>query len=190
MSEENSNSLEILCYPDPRLRQVAKPVDRFDDDLAALAARMIELMHRYRGVGLAAPQVGVGKRIFVMNPTGQPGDDRIYVNPQLVDLSGEQEAEEGCLSLPDIHVMIVRSRSARMVASNLTGEPFDQAETEYVARVWQHEFDHLNGILLTDRMGDVARMTHRRALRELEEKFAASQPSGRRSKPARPGART
>ncbi|HEV2293790.1 MAG TPA: peptide deformylase [Tepidisphaeraceae bacterium] len=169
------DDLRIILYPDPRLKKVSAPVTSFDDDLKQLAARMFELMRANRGVGLAAPQVGINTRLFVMNPTGEPQDDRVYVNPSLSEPAGSEEAEEGCLSLPGIHVNIDRVKSMRMQAQDLEGNPIDQVETGYVARIWQHEFDHLNGTLLTDRMGAVAKMTHRRVLKELEEKYRAGQ---------------
>src|SRR5512145_1810750 len=117
--------LKIIQYPDPRLKKKSKPVEAFDDNLRQLAARMLELMREAKGVGLAAPQVGENIRLFVMNPTGEPGDDRVYVNPVLTEAEGEEEAEEGCLSLPGIHVNVVRSRQVRMQAQDLEGKPID-----------------------------------------------------------------
>src|SRR5687768_8737653 len=100
--------LKIILYPDPRLKKMSVPVTTFDDALRQLAARMLELMREAKGVGLAAPQVGENIRLFVMNPTQEPGDDHVYINPVLSDLEGEDEAEEGCLSLPGIHVNVTR----------------------------------------------------------------------------------
>jgi len=168
--------LKIIHYPDPRLKKISAPVASFDDRLRALAARMLELMREARGVGLAAPQVGENIRLFVMNATGEPGDDRVYVNPELSDAEGEEEAEEGCLSLPNIHVKVTRSTKIHMRAFDLEGNPIEQVGTGFPARVWQHEFDHLNGTLLTDRMGPVAKMTHRKVLNELKEKYDAANP--------------
>lgn len=167
-------SHRVIRYPDPRLKQVSKPVENFDDKLNLLVARMLELMREQRGVGLAAPQIGVSQRVFVMNHTGNPEDDRVYVNPELFDLAGTESAEEGCLSLPNINAMIDRAVSARIVAKDLHGKAIDQTDTGYVVRIWQHEFDHLNGILITDRMGEVARMMHRKTLRELESEYEAA----------------
>ena len=168
--------LAIILWPDPRLKKVSKPVETFDDDLKALAARMLELMRAAKGVGLAAPQVGLNLRLFVMNATGEPGDDRVYVNPVLTDGDGDEESEEGCLSLPDIHINVVRFKQMKMTAQDLDGRPIEEAANGFVARVWQHEFDHLNGTLLTDRMGAVARMAARRTLKELEERYRAGHP--------------
>jgi peptide deformylase len=168
--------LRIIHYPDPRLKKVSVAVTTIDDTTRALAARMFELMREHRGVGLAAPQVGHNVRLFVMNHTGEPGDDRVYINPTLADPDGEEEAEEGCLSLPNVHVSVVRPNRLRIQATDLDGKPIDQAGEGFVTRVWQHEFDHLIGKLLTDRMGPVAKMTHRKVLKELEEAYEAAHP--------------
>jgi peptide deformylase len=110
----------------------------------------------------------------VMNATGKPEDDITYVNPVLTEADGEEEAEEGCLSLPKININVWRSKSIHMEAQDLLGQPFAQDATGYIARIWQHEFDHLVGTLLTDRMGPVAKLTNRRLLKDLEEQYAMS----------------
>ena len=173
--------LKIILYPDPRLKKVSQPVEAIDAGLKELALRMLELMRQHRGVGLAAPQVGQNLRMFVMNPTGELKDDRVYVNPILTEAEGAEDGEEGCLSIPGLNVQIERSKTLRIQAKDLQGNDIDQIETGYVARIWQHEFDHLNGTLLTDRMGTVAKMTNRRVLRELEDKYEAEH--GKRQKP-------
>jgi peptide deformylase len=164
--------LTIIKWPDPRLKKVSSPVERFGDDIKALAKRMFELMREAKGVGLAAPQVGVNIRLFVMNATGEPTDDRVYVNPVLSDGDDSEEGEEGCLSLPTIYIQVLRDKTLRMTAQDVEGKPVNETATGFVARVWQHENDHLNGILLTDRMGPVAKMTFKRKLKELEEEYA------------------
>ena len=169
-------NLQIIHWPDPRLKKTSVPVERFDDRLRLLANRMFELMHAFKGVGLAAPQVGHSIRLFVMNPTGQPQDDRIYVNPALTDGDGQEEGEEGCLSLPGIYIPVVRLKTLHMQAQDVEGKPIDQVESGYLARIWQHELDHLNGALLTDRMGAVAKLTNRKILKELEEEYRAAHP--------------
>lgn len=163
--------LKIIHWPDPRLKKVSRPVTAFDDSLKQLAGRMFELMRAHKGVGLAAPQVGVNVRLFVINPTGEPQDDRVYVNPELTDPDGEEEAEEGCLSLPNINATILRSNHLRMKARDLDGKPFEEEASGFVPRIWQHETDHLNGTLILDRMGPVARMACRRTLKEMEDKW-------------------
>jgi peptide deformylase len=163
--------LKIILYPDPRLKKMSQPVTAFDERLRLLVNRMFDLMREHKGVGLAAPQVAENVRLFVMNASQQPGDDRVYVNPVLSDFEGEEELEEGCLSLPGIHVNVSRGKQVRMQAQDVEGRPIEEVATGFPARVWQHEFDHLNGTLLTDRMGPVARMTHRKVLNDLKEQY-------------------
>src|SRR3954447_24846390 len=115
------DDLKIIVWPDPRLKKVSKPVAAFDPSLKELAARMFELMREAKGVGLAAPQVGLNVRLFVMNPTGEPQDDRVYVNPVLTDGEGDEEAEEGCLSLPEIHTNVFRFKELKISARDLEG---------------------------------------------------------------------
>lgn len=166
--QKDWTSLRIITYPDPRLKKVCRPVEVFDEGLAALAGRMLELMRESQGVGLAAPQVGQLVRVFVCNVTGEPKDDRIYVNPTLADLRGECEGEEGCLSIPDVTVLMRRSMSCRMMAMDLKGNAIEEDGSELLARCWQHECDHLDGRLIIDRMSDTDRIANRRKLKELE----------------------
>jgi peptide deformylase len=160
--------LRIIVWPDPRLRKVSAPVREFNPWLRQVTQRMFELMREARGVGLAAPQVGLNIRLFVLNPTGEAPDDKVYVNPILSEAEDEEDGEEGCLSLPGININVMRSKKLRMQAQDLDGNSFEQIESGYVARIWQHENDHLNGTLLLDRMGPVAKMTHRKKIKELE----------------------
>lgn len=167
--------VSIISYPDPRLKKVSAPITAFDSSLKELAQQMFALMRQEKGVGLAAPQVARNIRMFVMNATGNPEDDRVYVNPELSEAEGEEEGEEGCLSIPELRVKIFRSRKLRIQARDLEGNPIDESAEGYVARVWQHETDHLNGILLTDRMGPVAKIANRGLLKELEERYKKQQ---------------
>jgi len=163
--------LRILHYPHPALRRRCEPVTRFDAELEAVARRMLELMHAAPGVGLAAPQVGLDWRLFVANPTGEAGDDRIYVNPALSDPTPETgDEEEGCLSLPEVNIVQRRPVGITIRAQDLAGSAFEERSLELPARIWQHEYDHLEGRLIIDRMSPVERAANRRALRALEAK--------------------
>lgn len=176
-------NLKILLWPDPRLLAVSKPVAAFDDSLKELVRRMFELMREHKGVGLAAPQVGHNLRLFVMSHTGKPEDDRVYVNPELLAPEGQEEGDEGCLSLPGVNARILRSHEYRIRARDVEGKPFEQQESGYIARIWQHEFDHLNGTLILDRMGALAKLGARKALKELRVKWDEAHPeSGRKRK--------
>lgn len=171
-------NLQIVVWPDPRLLRMSRPVTVFDDRLRQLAVRMAELMHKEDGVGLAAPQVGVNLRLFVASPTGKPEDDKVYVNPVLSDEEGEEESEEGCLSLPEIRIKVTRpTKRVRIKAQDLAGQEFEQVGEGFVTRVWQHENDHLNGHLIIDKkpMGLATKMSVQKALRGLKEKYDEKQ---------------
>jgi peptide deformylase len=183
-------NLHIIHWPDPRLKKVSQPVQQFDPALSALAQRMIELMHLHQGVGLAAPQVGISLRLFVVNPNGQPDQDRVYINPELVLGSEQETSEEGCLSLPEIRCEVARSRQATLRYQDLQGQPRQEEARDFLARIWQHEFDHLNGVLLLDRMGLATRMGYRLKLRDLQATYDRLHPAPprrpvRKAKPRR-----
>jgi len=127
-------------------------------------------MHEARGVGLAAPQVGLPWRLFVANPTGEPGDDRVYINPRLSNPSRETSThDEGCLSLPNITGEITRPTRITIDALDEQGQPFQLTSDELPARVWQHETDHLDGILILDRMPAIDKVANKQAVIDLEQ---------------------
>lgn len=165
--------LRIVFYPDPALRAVAEPIATIDERVRSVAGRMIELMHEARGVGLAAPQVGLGWRLFVANPTGEPGDDTVFINPVLSNPSRETEPhEEGCLSIPEVRAQITRPRRITITATGLDGRAFEMTSDELPARVWQHENDHLDGVLILDKMTRFDKMANRKLVKELEQRPA------------------
>jgi peptide deformylase len=167
------DQLRIVHYPAAVLRERAREIADIDDEVRAVAARMIELMHEARGVGLAAPQVGLGWRLFVANATGEPGDDRVFINPVLKDPTAQTHPrEEGCLSLPGITAEITRPTGITVAALDEHGRPFELTADDLAARVWQHETDHLDGVMILDRMRQIDRMANRRAIRELEDNAA------------------
>lgn len=168
------DKLTVVHYPDPRLRQRCAPVTKFGPELAALTRRMLELMAESNGVGLAAPQVGLLLRLFVMNPTGEEQDARVVINPEIHDRKGNVAAEEGCLSLPGINVNVHRARSCRLVAQDVDGNRIELEGEDLVARIWQHETDHLDGVLIIDRMGPSDRIATRKTLRQLEQSHRGS----------------
>jgi peptide deformylase len=166
-------SLSIVKYPDPVLAGPCRAVALPDDRLGALAERMFEIMYAARGVGLAAPQVGLAIRLFVANPTGVPGqDERVYLNPQIVDCQGDLVQEEGCLSCPGINSKIKRRAAVTLRAFDLAGQEFEQTGRGLLARIFQHEMDHLDGRLILKRMSTVARLANRRTIKDLEADYA------------------
>jgi peptide deformylase len=160
--------LRILHYPAAPLRAGAEPIETIDDTVAAVAARMLELMHEADGAGLAAPQVGLPWRMFVTKADDRR-PDLVYVNPALGALDPEIGVrEEGCLSLPGITAEVRRPASATMTALDLQGSEFTLRDDGLLARVWQHEVDHLNGVLIVDKMTPMDRIANRKPLKELE----------------------
>lgn len=163
-------SLQIVNYPDPVLRRKAAELDAVTDEVREVAARMIELMHEAGGVGLAAPQVGLSWRMFVANDTGEPGNDRVFINPILHNPGRQTEVrEEGCLSIPNVTAEVTRPGSITIQAVDEKGQQVLLTAEGLPARIWQHETDHLDGVLIIDRMTPADKMANRRALRELEE---------------------
>ncbi|MGI6126825.1 MAG: peptide deformylase [Planifilum sp.] len=139
---------KIVQYPDPILREKAKPVKKFNERLHKLLDDMAETMYDARGVGLAGPQVGVLKRVIVVDP----GDGLIeVVNPELIDPEGEQLGTEGCLSIPNLAGEVRRAERLIVKGQDRFGEPLEMEAEGYLARVFQHEVDHLNGVLFIDR---------------------------------------
>jgi peptide deformylase len=171
MTEQDFNNLHIIHYPDPRLRSVSETVTAFDGELKALVTRMMELLAREKGLGLAAPQVGINQRVAIISPTGELGDVRVLINPVIHEPHGSLEAEEGCLSLPGINVQVRRAQSCRLTAQDLQGRPIEQVLEDLPARICQHETDHLNGVLIIDRMGPSDRVATRRTLKALEDSY-------------------
>lgn len=159
---------QITLYPEPVLRKVAEPVDAFDEGLAATVAAMFERMRKSEGVGLAAPQVGLKRRILVLNDTGEPKDDLVLVNPTLVDRSGpETTFDEGCLSFPGIYAEIRRPARCTVEFQDLTGARQRLELDDFKSRIVQHEYDHLEGVLLVDRMSPADKLRNKPALEEL-----------------------
>ncbi|HVP18558.1 MAG TPA: peptide deformylase [Spirochaetia bacterium] len=158
--------LSIVKLGDPILKKHSVVVPNINDEIRALVAGMFETMEKGKGVGLAAVQVGELLRLFV---TKVPGDiGRVFINPDILETSIEQVTmEEGCLSIPGLYTDVVRPASVRVQAWNEKGRPFTLSAEDYLARVVQHELDHLNGILFVDRVGPKKRQ---RLLAEYENK--------------------
>lgn len=167
--------MDVVLYPDPRLRAPNAPVAAFDAELAATARAMFETMYRTEGVGLAAPQVGINRRLLVYNPTGQaaePAREMVLCNPRIAAKARVTEpGREGCLSFPGIHGEILRPVSVRVEAQGLHGEPVALELEGWDARIFLHEFDHLDGVLFIDRMTPTDRQRNRAALEELAARF-------------------
>jgi peptide deformylase len=162
---------EIVKYPDPILQQPTEKVVEFDDELRALAEDMFESMYKAVGIGLAAPQIGVSKRITVIDLSNQknPEEKLVLVNPEIIHREGKQNEEEGCLSLPDIRDRVSRAAKVKIRAQNLEGNWFEMEGTELLARAFQHEIDHLDGILFPWRLSALKRDLILRRIRKLQK---------------------
>lgn len=141
---------EILHYPDPRLRTVAKPVEVFDDSIRTLVKDMTETMYAAPGIGLAATQIDVHQRVIVIDITPDKSDLKVLINPQLADLQGETVMEEGCLSVPGVYDNVQRAERIRVKAMDENGKPFEMEADDLLAVCIQHEIDHLDGKVFVD----------------------------------------
>lgn len=178
------HTLSIVSFPHPVLRTRARPVERIDETVRGVAERMIELMYRAEGIGLAAPQVGLPWRMFVCHVPAGPSDEpddlpvsnsgpEVYINPVLTEHEGLPEVmEEGCLSLPEIRGDLMRQPTVTITWTDLDGTSHTRRATGLLARCWQHEFDHLEGVLIIDRFTQLSRLRTRSAVRSLEKQGA------------------
>jgi peptide deformylase len=160
---------EMTFYPAPVLRNQAQPIEKIDDNIRRLVARMIDVMVERKGIGLAGPQIGVPLRLFVVSLTGKREDARAYINPTVTPHGDLDEAEEGCLSVPGVWAKIRRHKKATVAATDLDGRPFTEEAEGLHARALQHEYDHIEGMVIVNRMGAAARIAHRRQLKKLAD---------------------
>lgn len=172
--------LSIIPYPHPTLRFKSKPIRRVDKQLRDFAAQMLDLMYQHEGVGLAANQVDLPIRMFVVNPSGARGDgeEMVLINPELQLPKGTETMREGCLSLPGVNGEVKRPKSIRLSAFDLSGNPIERNVDDFLARVLQHENDHLNGVMFFDRMSEEANREIEDQIDELVTDFRSKQESG------------
>jgi peptide deformylase len=165
--------LYIVKYGNPVLREKAEPISEMTDELRKLIADMFDTMYDAPGVGLAAPQVGVAKQLFVMDPAGNrdefDSDPRVIINPEVLDESPEDERmEEGCLSLPEMKGDVYRPLTIRVKYQDENLEPHEETLEDFYARVFLHEYDHLQGVLFFDHMSLPVRTTYGPALMRIK----------------------
>jgi peptide deformylase len=162
---------EIVKYPDPILQKSTEPVTEFDDELQALVDDMFESMYAAQGIGLAAPQVGISKRLTVIDLSFKknPEEKIVLINPQIIHKEGRQNEEEGCLSLPEIREKVSRAVKVRVRAQDVTGKWFEIDGEELLARAFQHEIDHLDGILFIFRVSALKRDLLMRKIRKMQK---------------------
>jgi peptide deformylase len=168
--------MEVRVYPDPVLRRGGKTVTQFDGELRTLADRMMEAMYEEGGVGLAAPQVGIELKLLVLNPAGDKKDrsgERVLCNPKLtpVKKAGREFGEEGCLSFPGIQAEVERHVAIRLTYQDLEGKEQTMEADGWLARIIQHEIDHLDGVFFVDRLTASDKLRVRPQLLELEADY-------------------
>lgn len=160
----------IVKFPDPILQQPAEPVTVFDAELRKLVDDMFTSMYDAQGIGLAAPQIGISKRLTVIDLSFQkkPEDKIVLINPEVIEIKGKQVEEEGCLSLPEIRDRVVRAAEVKVRAQDAEGKPIEVEGSELLARAIQHEIDHLDGILFIFRLSRLKRDLQLRKIRKLQ----------------------
>lgn len=180
VSDREHRPLEIVTYPHPTLRHTSKPIRRVDGQLRDMVRQMFELMYKAGGIGLAANQVDLPFRLFIVNLAGNPddGEELVFLNPVVGRPKGTEEKEEGCLSLPEVYGPVKRPKQVQVNAYSLSGEELQGVLDGMLARVVQHELDHLDGVLFPDRMSPLARLEIEAELDEFETDFRSRRATG------------
>jgi peptide deformylase len=174
MTEIDVDKCVITHYPAQVLGKPSQPVDKIDDTIRRLVVRMTELMVELKGVGFAAPQAGVALRMFIISLDGSREKVRVYINPAVKGEGPFEQIEEGCLSVPGIYSKIKRYSRATVTAMDLDGKIFTDKADGLYARALQHEFDHIEGVTIVNRLPTTARIVYRRQIKKLEEKQETS----------------
>lgn len=174
------SSLEIIQYPHPTLRHESKSIARVDDKLREIIKQMFPLMYEAHGIGLAANQINLPLRVFVINLAADPleGEEHVFINPVISRPKGSDEKEEGCLSMLGVNGLVKRPETVRIEAYNLQGELFEAELDGLFSRAVQHELDHLDGVLFTDKMSETGKLSIRPELEELEIAFNSKRETG------------
>lgn len=172
--------LNVVSFPHSTLRHKSKPVRRVDAELVRIVREMFTLMYASNGIGLAANQVDLPLRLFIINLSAKPdeGEELVFINPVLSKPKGNEESEEGCLSFPELYGNVTRPKQITVQAYNLQGEEIRASLNGMLARVVQHEYDHLEGVLFVDRMSPTARAKAQPMLDEFEFSFRTLRQTG------------
>lgn len=171
--------LEILEYPDPRLRTVAKPVEAVTDEIRTLVSNMFETMYAAPGIGLAATQVDFHQRLLVIDISEDKSEPLCFINPEIVESDGSAKGDEGCLSVPEIYEAVERAERIRVKALDRDGEPFELEAEGLLAVCIQHEMDHLEGKLFVDYLSEMKRQRLKKKLAKARRREAETE--GRRA---------
>ena len=165
----------ITHYPADVLGKPAKPIEKIDDNIRQLVEKMTDIMLKNKGVGLAGPQVGVPLRIFIISLDATRKAVKVYINPTVTPIGELDQIEEGCLSVPGIHTKIRRYKKCKVTATDLDGNEFTEEAQGLYARALQHEYDHIQGMTIISRMGQTAKIVHRKQLKALQNEKSKSQ---------------
>ena len=159
---------QLTYYPAEVLAGPARPIEKIDDSIRRLVQKMTDIMVKNKGVGLAGPQAGVPLRIFIISLDASRQNVKVYINPTVAPTTDDLEpTEEGCLSVPGIHAKIRRYKTCSVTATDLDGNTFTEEAQGLYARALQHEYDHIEGLTIVNRMGQASKIAHRRQLRKL-----------------------
>ncbi|VTT97287.1 peptide deformylase : Peptide deformylase OS=Planctomyces limnophilus (strain ATCC 43296 / DSM 3776 / IFAM 1008 / 290) GN=def PE=3 SV=1: Pep_deformylase [Gemmataceae bacterium] len=173
--------MKIVKYPHPALRVQAKPVLALDKDIQLAAGHMLELMYASEGLGLAAPQVALDHRLLVINFAGDPEKkdaEVVAINPVITETKGAISDREGCLSFPGLYQSVRRFKTVKVEYYDLKGDKFEMTCHDLAARIWQHEIDHLDGVLFIDKMGSLGRSRSERDLEQFIADFEKAKKKG------------
>jgi len=173
--------VEIIRYPHPTLRHVSKPLTRVDADLRKMIGEMFELMYAVKGIGLAGNQVDLPYRLFILNLQSDPElkeEERVFINPVITHRNGTAQREEGCLSLPELFADVTRPEKVKVNAFDLSGNELTLELDGLFARAFQHEVDHLDGVLFIDRLSETAAADIREPLEDFELDFKSRRQLG------------
>ena len=162
---------QLTHYPAGVLAEPAKPIEKIDDNIRRLVEKMTEIILKNKGIGLAGPQAGVNLRIFIISLKGTKEGLRVYINPTVAPKTDQLEAmEEGCLSVPGVYTKIRRYKKCTVTATDLKGNEFTEEAQGLYARALQHEYDHIEGVTIAERMSITAKIAHRKKLKDLQKK--------------------
>ena len=173
--------MKIVQYPHPALRWVTRPLTAIDKTVRMHAEAMLELMYAHKGLGLAATQVALPYQMIVLNFTGDPQQrdkEGVYLNPVILERKGAIEDDEGCLSFPGLYAKVRRAKHVKVEAYNLNGDKLEITASDLASRAWQHEVDHLHGVLFIDKLGPIGKLAVRNPLKEFERDYARAQERG------------
>lgn len=171
MQEKNNiENCHITHYPSQVLAEKAQHIEKIDDSIRKLVDKMADIMVERKGVGLAGPQIGIPLRIFIISIDGKKENVKVFINPT-VTCQGKTAAEgEGCLSLPGLYTKIHRYKNCTVTATNLDGKTFTEQADGLYAKALQHEYDHIEGITIADKLSTIAKIAHRKKLQEFKDK--------------------